>query len=218
MTPKTFARMHRAFTLIELLAVMAIIAVMASLIVPAFNSLGGAYSLTATAQSVTNRLSLARQQAIARNKSVEVRIYQNDEGAFSTLAVVVPDGQDPGGQLPEEWLNNYYEVPESIVFDLSEQRKFSSLLEPGSANEAPAERTELSSAPEALQGRDYLVFHFAPDGNTNLSATDDAGDPTLYTLSLRTRTASGAGTERPADNFVTLILDPVVGRVRTFQP
>jgi len=206
------------FSLVELLVVMTILIAVASLAAPAFNQLGSAYQLTATAQSLTGEFSLARQTAITRNIPVEVRIYQDDSGNFTTLALAIPDGNDPAGEPPKEWIGQFYEISDSIVLDLSQNGTFSTMLVEGASAEAPYMRVSPDESPERLQGRSYLTFHFSPDGSTNLPATDGAGDPAFYTLSLRTNSINGASPDRPAQNFVALMLDPVVGRIRTFQP
>lgn len=79
-----------AFTLVEMITVMAIITVLIALAVPATNSILRGNDLTTGAQNLSNLLSLARQQALTQNRPVEVRLYKfADPNVGETVA-------DPG--------------------------------------------------------------------------------------------------------------------------
>lgn len=65
----------RAFTLVELLMVMAVMLVIMGLVVVAFPNIGKAGNLTNGSQSFVDALNQARQYALALNRNVEVRFY-----------------------------------------------------------------------------------------------------------------------------------------------
>lgn len=66
----------RAFTLVEMLTVVGIIALLVALATPTLMDVIRSTRLSAAGDSLLNRLSLAQQEAIARSKEVEMRFYQ----------------------------------------------------------------------------------------------------------------------------------------------
>ena len=66
----------RAFSLVELLVVMAVIAIVAGFAVPAVTTMLKGSQLTQGSQMVVDQIALARQTALSRNRSVEVRFYK----------------------------------------------------------------------------------------------------------------------------------------------
>lgn len=69
----------RAFTLIELLVVVALIAVLATLATPAFLQIQSAEALARAGQILGDQIILARQEAMTRNRKVEVRLVEVPE-------------------------------------------------------------------------------------------------------------------------------------------
>jgi len=87
-----------AFTLLELLGVIAIIAILVSLSIPAFNTISRGNSLSFSAQSVGDGLILARQEASSRNRRAEIRFIKlpsraSSLNAFQGLQVWLADDQ-----------------------------------------------------------------------------------------------------------------------------
>lgn len=64
------AKGGEGFTFIELLVVLAIFGILASLIVPAFNSIGAARGVVAASYKISEALELARSEAVARRTYV----------------------------------------------------------------------------------------------------------------------------------------------------
>src|SRR4029079_344923 len=67
---------RRAFTLVELLAVMAVIAVVIAFAVPAATQIMRGSQLTQGSQQFADQIGFARQLAISRNHPIEVRFYK----------------------------------------------------------------------------------------------------------------------------------------------
>src|SRR5687768_11736886 len=65
-----------AFSLVEMLTVLAIVGILSALIVPSFNSIVSSQRLPSASQLVVDQLNLARQAAITANRPVEVRFYK----------------------------------------------------------------------------------------------------------------------------------------------
>src|SRR5690606_31586681 len=81
-------RRRNAFSLVELLAVLAVLAILAVLVVPAVSQSLRAARLTTEGQHTVDLLNFARQTALSRNASVEVRCY------------MLPDYTEPAGGAP----------------------------------------------------------------------------------------------------------------------
>ncbi len=204
----------RGFTLVELLIVIVVIGALAALTAPAFRSLTESSTLTSAAGLIGDQLNIARQTAITRNLPVEFRIYQVGTGPdarYRMIASVIPTG---GNTVPE-WVTPPKLLPGSMIIDTANANLFSTVLTPGTSSQAPLARSAESgpAIPIAARGLPYIVFTFRPDGSTDLNP-----EPTHpWTLSIRSERAPSLA-DRPSYNFITLLLDPVLGRVRPFQP
>ena len=67
---------RHAFSLVELLIVVAIIGILAVLTIPAFITISDAKQITAANQSLSDGLRLARQLALVKSTPVEFRLWQ----------------------------------------------------------------------------------------------------------------------------------------------
>src|ERR1700722_5827359 len=75
---------HKAFTLVELLMVIVIIAVMLVLSIPAFYAIKGGSDITKAAYDISGVLEQARTYAMANNTYVWVGFYEEDGSVLST--------------------------------------------------------------------------------------------------------------------------------------
>ena len=191
---------HRGFSLIELLVVVAVIALLMGLSGVAFNAIGSSSSLGAASQLLEAEIALAAQQAVSRNVPVQMRFYTALEPArFASVSLANP--------AQPEFLGRAVSLPDAVVLETSTD-DFSTLLGSGASS-----GTESNSAPGELKGATWRGFTIRPDGRTGLSSS--AANP--WTLTLKNRNSSpSAGL--PAANFVTLVVDPVTASVRIFQP
>ncbi|XHR29748.1 MAG: Tfp pilus assembly protein FimT/FimU [Chthoniobacteraceae bacterium] len=71
-------RHNKAFTLLELLVVMAVFSLLAVVVMPAVSSIGGGQSLTNAASDISSTLEQARAYAMANNTYVYVGFYEAD--------------------------------------------------------------------------------------------------------------------------------------------
>src|SRR5436190_14571461 len=93
-----------AFSLIELLVVIGIIALVITFAIPSANSMLRGSQLTQGAQQFSDQIAYARQAAIARNRPVEIRFYR-----YADLEV-------PGEKIdkPDTWRFHGYQLFEIL--------------------------------------------------------------------------------------------------------
>lgn len=78
----------RAFTLIELLVVVALMAVLSAMVLPSVTGLGAAGGITRGGEMVADAFVLARQEALTRNRDVEVRFIDVTENGVTAPRAV----------------------------------------------------------------------------------------------------------------------------------
>ncbi|MEA3210001.1 MAG: hypothetical protein QOE70_3058 [Chthoniobacter sp.] len=212
---------RRAFSLIELLVVIVIISILVGLMVPAVLTMGRAQSLSSGAAAVVDQLTFARQTALARNRVVEVRFYRRRENPempddpvinpvrFRALRTVIYD------QKVQTWspLSTMQSLPTNVV--IMEEQAFSTLMFPYE-DLVPSrvwQEETISGYNEKLK---YQFIRFKPSGSTDLppDGTTDA-DKWFLTVKLAN---DPIVEKKPAYNYVTAMVEPVSGRVRTFRP
>ena len=211
MTRFTF---FRGFTLLELLAVIAIMAIFAMLALPAFTHLNKAAALTNSASLISDQLTAARQSALSRSRVVEVRFYKlpgelkGSAKAYRAFRVFLYDEKVQNAFA----LTNLVKLLPGVV--MPDDQNFSTILNTSSNNRILTPATE--TLPGVTDPVTYQAFRFRSNGATDLDPSGaPAGDK--WFLTLKAETDPVAGTQ-PAHNFVTLMIDPVSGRVRTFRP
>ena len=214
----------RGFTLVELLVVIAMIALLATFAVPSIDSMLGANDINRSQQAVQDSLAFARQTAIARNRRVEVRFYKLDhpesvgsDQTFCAMQAFLIDESNkvtPVGRitrLPRSVLMNEAAANSSLIRNLTD-KNFSD----------PSNDPKISLG---SNGTSYTAkaFQFRPDGSTNLSPTGNWFVTIHATRSglaetFRDDRLGGTNATRPPLNFVTLQIDPVSGSVRSYRP
>ena len=200
----------RAFSLIELLVVVALIALLATFAVPAVGSLNRSNAVTRAQQLIEQQLVSARQTALARNRRVEVRFYKFTEpgaiGNAQTFRAVQAFLIDENNKATP--VGRMAKLPDSVL--LNEVAANSSLL-------VLADKTwDASNDPQVSLpgvGTSYTAkaFQFRPDGSTGLTATN------MWFVTIHSA-INGATAATPPSNFATVQVDPVSGAVRSYRP
>jgi uncharacterized protein (TIGR02596 family) len=203
------SKFRRAFSLVEMLVVIAIMFVLMAVMIPASSSLMGGMNIGRSAGMVTDELNFARQTALSRNRDVEVRFYRmgskmdGNDKQFRAFRSFLIDGVDPAGWKP---LSRVKQLPEPII--ISADSSFSTLLDTGGGHSG------LTSSNETLPGvgsTDYVSFLFRANGGTSLKPVTEKWFLTLF--SQKAKAESGL----PA-NYFTAQVDPVTGRTRSYRP
>jgi uncharacterized protein (TIGR02596 family) len=237
--PMNSASRRRAFSLIELLVVISIIALVIGFAVPAANSMLRGSQLTQGSQQFSDQIAFARQSALQRNRPVEIRFYRYADLEVPLEKVDRPETWrfhayqlfeilENGAALP---IGRMLRFPRSVIAD---EDKYSTLLRKtlvGEYHQAVADLTvpELPiKFDNQVVGRnyEYTGFRFLQDGSTDLSPTtkpragaedldtDQTNDSWYITL-LGTNDGG-----KPIDqvNFYTVQIDPVTGGSKAYRP
>lgn len=200
---------HRAFTLLELLMVVAVMILLLSLVAPVTNQVFMANQITVGAQTVVDQLNLARQTAQTKNRVVETRFYK-----FASAESVDTVQQPRAVQsfIYDETnthctaLDEIHFLPDSTI--ISDVSTYSSLIQ------STREKTDWNAGDSKLPlprsiGSNYTAYtvRFGPDGSTNLGAGS-------WFATVR----SVNGPSNQFSNYATIHIDPYNGSVRLYRP
>ncbi len=189
------ANCNPAFSLIELLMVVAIIAIMAVLGSTAFSGISRGTRLTAAARLIQSEISLARQQAVTFHQEVEVRLFQTRKsGTNEWNGIQLFMAHSPGGWSP---LRRASVLEDGVIMDEARSKLLNAAPVSGSTN----------FGSHGVQS--YRGFRFRSGGNTEPDLTT-----TNNTLLLRNAVPG----QPDPDNFIVVEISPVNGRVTTYQP
>lgn len=195
-----------AFTLIEVLAVMVIVVLMATLTVPAIRSITRSTSLNSSVHQVVGMMEQARQMAIAQNRKVEVRLYKyavpgDSKADYCAIQLFLVDYDTvaPAGKT-EKFTN-----PAIIASD----PEVSTLLDDQLAPEKPAAAG--ISLPSVGQNYSFRSIFFKADGSAEWPGDQECS----LTLVNKLDPVSGGILPR---NFATIRLDPITGRLTVKRP
>jgi len=189
----------RGFSLVELLVVLAIVSVLAVLTIPAMNSSMTSTKLTAAGQMISDTIGLARQEAVTKDRDVQVRFYNisaNMWPGWRAIQVLRVEPSSSGSTLVA--VTKLRLLPDAIILSPT----LSPLV---SADPAVAGTTTLP-----VYGTvSYGGFYFVPSGEVE-SALTTANN---Y-VTLQSATAKGS----PPPNYSTLQVNLTTGKVATYRP
>ena len=217
--PAAATNFSGGFTLLEMLMVMAIIAIVAVFTLPATSGMLQGSQLSQGGQIFGDQIALARQQAVSTNHSIEVRFYRfgdpespgekkEDPATGAFRGVQTFEVLDSGTVA----LGKVQRLPGPIIIDSG--ATLSTLIQPNGADSAPLSKSgeELKiKLPTVDSYYDCVSFRFLPDGSTDLPK-----DKTWF-LTLHRKTGSEPLTNPPSD-FITIQVDPYNGKIQSYRP
>ena len=217
----TERRAAKGFTLIEMMVVVAMIALIVAAMAPQVFSTLVSTRLTSAGESLSGQISLARQMAISGNHSVEVRFYQYEdpeapgsESAYKAIAIMRASSSGgaaaPGENLRQ--LTDTFYLPSGIV--LGSAPELSPLLASGTIPTQVDSERIIKRSPTAR----YKAFLLRSDGSTNLEQLMGSGfNPNMAYLTLGEERALEGAKSIPS-NFFAVQIDPSTGRTTTYRP
>jgi uncharacterized protein (TIGR02596 family) len=195
----SMVRTVRGFSLIELLVVLAVVSILAVIAIPAMNSSMTSTKLTAAGQMISDTIGLARQEAVTKDRDVQVRFYNigaNTWPGWRAIQVLRVEPTSSGSSLVA--VTKLRLLPDAIIL--------SSTLSPMvSADPAVTGTTTLPIYGTATYGG----FCFLPSGEVE-SALTTANN---Y-VTVQSATAQGS----PPANYSTLQVNLTTGKVTTYRP
>jgi len=120
------------FTLLELLAVMGIMLILATIAVTSYRSMVSGSGITASLGHLRQTLALARQQAIMQGKSAYLVFYQNTNQSWYVTCMAEGTKTDRNGEgklLVDRYRSDLGQIADgSLLYNLSEKKaKFSTV-------------------------------------------------------------------------------------------
>ena len=196
-------RLHgRAFTLVELMVVIGIIALLATAAIPAFSHLIMAGRLAAGGRMLIDEMTFARQTSLSRNLPVELRIYK-----------LPPHNTTVGS--PTTWRGfQVFEMSSAGEKSVSNLQLLAAPVVISSNTSQSTALTKTQTAPAnavgpfAASSVRYVAIRFSPSGMAGVTSTDN-----YVTLIQENGKPLSDGA-----NFVTVQVNPVTGAVRSFRP
>ena len=182
-----------AFSLIELLVVVAIFSIMVALVTPAFTQVRAAGVLTRGGQVLADQIALARQEASTKNRDMEVRIVDVG-GVYRAVQLWIR------GEPATRPLGRIEQLPDGVV--LSSDTLLSPLLGASPIVGGTAVFGALGSCP-------YKGFRIRADGT--LDAAVNLSNNFLTVQSANDVTV-------PPNNYFTVRVNPVTSQVTIHRP
>jgi len=217
-----FLRRSRAtcgFTLVELLTVMAILAVMAGLVVPAVSGLGKSSELSSGARMVSNMLASARTEAITQRAVTRMAVVTDWPGeATADYRKMSIWQHDPAAAEPWKQIGAWTELPRSVAFE-PESPAYVTGCDPADYLLAGTQNSFTATIRGATVTMKYAEF--LPSGAARLPHATGSevwlalapGQITDQSISYSVATTSGSPV-----NWAKISANTLTGRLRVSQP
>jgi len=223
-------RNRAGFSLIELLVVMAIIAILVGTSVSAFRSVSSALNLSTAAQEITSEITTARQTALTYSKTVEVRFYYYADSVISNTSnyqAIQTFSSTDGVNFTQ--MDRISFLPANIMISPSASLSYPFGESSVSFNPvySPVAAAGVLTIPSVGTSYTYRSLRFKPGGGVDFVVPSSGSPSNLptgvtwppsswYITLFEKKYASAANSA--IKNFITVNVDATDGRVRTYQP
>ena len=202
----------RAFTLTEISVVMLIIGILTALAIPSFISIQQNTELSSGVQIIVDNLNLARQTALAQNRSIEFRFFKfkkgqlKREGYRSVCYYLINEETDK--EVPQ--IRMQY-LPDSVMLSNDPKNKGdSTLLWVAEGNGVAKSPFVGQMEIPGLGNTEYIAFRFRPNGSTDLPSFSPSDDTWFVTIQKQNEN------DKPK-NFYVVQLDPHTGKTKVIR-
>jgi uncharacterized protein (TIGR02596 family) len=204
---------RRAFTLLELLVVMAVAGILLSLVLPVFQSMGDAAKIKQAASCVVDQIDAARQWAEVNGATVQVRLLMAP-GQSNYTGIQIWSGDE------KLILDKPVGLPEgvAIVADPS----LSPMLDRMCTGEMPG--TESSHSESRWAGGRFAAFRVRPSGAIELAPPSSSTPRSrVYSSNPRSELYFTVAPDRPTGgevpaNYATIQLNPDTAHPLLYRP
>jgi uncharacterized protein (TIGR02596 family) len=191
---------YSAFSLVEMLVVVAIMALLLVMAVPSFVSVYRARQLHQAGQILADQIMLARQEASTKSRDIEVRIVDLPTGTTSHWrGIQLWIANDKGTMVP---MGQLHQFSEAVI--IAPSAVLSPLL-------TADEEREGTARFGAAGDRKWVGFRLRP----SIAMDQAIVNPTNNFLTVAMATDVD---QLPPANFHTIRINPVTGRVTHHRP
>ncbi|MCB1225066.1 MAG: Verru_Chthon cassette protein D [Verrucomicrobiales bacterium] len=215
------------FTLIEMLAVLAVMAVILGVAAPAMLGVVRSFQLTAAGDKLLSTIQYARDQARASGVPVEVRMYQADSTVLSkdgfdgyqvvsmgSVGSVAADST--GDYIESQALTEVFNFQGGVVAMASSN--YSPLLSKGTFSDQ-------NGYHRSRTGAKYSAMRFYADGSMRVPVTGGGQEGSEVAMvqipmntSYLTLTDEETNGNKVPKNYYCIQVDPFTGKARVYRP
>lgn len=204
----------RGMTLVELLAVMAVMTIALTLVAGSYQSFSANVEISNSIQQVGSTLDLAKQLATSRNQYAQVRFLSPQSGdtragQYTAIAVYLAEsplyGTANAGLVRQS--GKTIQLPASTV--VANDATYSPLL---AKLKADADLVRVDTVSIGGITYDSVAFYFKPDGSLDVNYSAP------LSLTICPFAKYSANGNKPDSNYAVVTIDRISGRFQTVRP
>lgn len=219
-------RLAGGYTMVEMLAVISVVAVLSGISIPAMQSPTAAVSLSTSAREFSNLISLARSEAIARHTVIRFAVANDVKDGSNTQMrkASLWEWNDESQKYVQ--LTAWQKLPEGVAVEpeLPEYIRSASYAQADGASVRGAYVTEESgdtpfTTPDGDTRMSYIEF--LPSGTARVADRSDRNRNAIFVLAPASVNPDGSllyHQGREAANWAQVNVDTLTGRVRLYRP